>query len=261
VKYIFGIILLLASGATFACEIDTPITGVTECKYQRYTAWISCKDKANLMSWFELGIDNGSEDTSDRSYKIDPNQNLGTCQQTSKKTYVHGYDVGHIAAINHFDESKAAALETNFMTNLLPQALKTNRYGAWRQSEKMTECYRDEGDYPPINVLVGAIYGNDETNDIFKESHGLRRTPDFFWKVVHSTNNNKYDAWVIPNLDSAIAQKLPEYRKSLTEIIFLLRAEGERVYLPVINRITTLQVNSPIRIEMKNNPRCGGRNS
>ena len=108
-----------------ACTRDIPAAGMVECKYQRFTTWISCGQNATVLSFHSLGTDNGSVDTSNRDYKLDTDPALAGCQQSSDDTYASersGYDVGHMSAINHFDDNQDQALETNHMTNLLPQA-------------------------------------------------------------------------------------------------------------------------------------------
>ncbi len=139
-------------------------------------------------------------------------------RQSSRSTYasvLRGYDVGHMSAINHFDDNQAAALETNHMTNLLPQASSFNQRGAWRETEKLVECYRDEVGYAPLWVYQGPIFGDDISNDHFSISHSLPQTPDFYWKVVYSEGKNTYDAWIIPNENEAKAKSvawLPQNR-------------------------------------------------
>lgn len=211
------------------------------------------------MSWFELSIDTGSENTKSRNYKLDLDPALIGCQQISDDTYVQGYDVGHIAAIDHFDESTVKALETNFMTNLLPQASSFNRHGAWRKSERMTECYRDEAGFAPISVYAGPIYGKDTSNDLFSGTHGLNRNPDNYWKVVYSASRNEYDAWVMPNHNDAKSSKLPSYRRTLSALMTVLKDENDPVYKPVIKVIKNIDAKNPSQIEMRNNPRCHSR--
>ena len=71
--------------------------------------------------------------------------NLGvssSCQQLSAKTYKQKgqrYDRSHLVPANHLDYSKAAIRQSNFMTNILPQAASMNR-GAWLLTKEITEC-------------------------------------------------------------------------------------------------------------------------
>ena len=152
----------VAQGAFASCTKDVPTPGMVECTYARFTTWLSCDQRATVMSFHSLGADTGSADTRSRSYKVDDDPALVGCQQSSSNTYasvLRGYDVGHMSAINHFDDNQAAALETNHMTNLLPQASSFNQRGAWRETEKLVECYRDETGFAPLLVYQPYVSG------------------------------------------------------------------------------------------------------
>ena len=88
------------------------------------------------------------------------------------------FDRGHLVPANHLDNSPDAIRQSNFMTNILPQASNMNR-GAWLQTEEIAECYRD---LEPVTVIGGAIWGDNPRTD-FVASHGVA-TPDEFWKVT-----------------------------------------------------------------------------
>ncbi|MDD2863959.1 MAG: DNA/RNA non-specific endonuclease, partial [Methylococcales bacterium] len=88
-------------------------------------------------------------------------------------------DREHLVPANHLDYSANAIKATNNMTNILPQAANMNR-GAWLQTEKIIECYRDIDE---LLVICGVIWGNNPADDYFVQSHGVK-TPDAFWKVV-----------------------------------------------------------------------------
>lgn len=142
------------------------------------------------------------------------------------------------------------------MTNLLPQISSFNRSGAWRETEKLVECYREE-DLAPIEILAGPIFGDDQSNDIFSISHGLPQTPDYYWKVVNSPGKALFDAWIMPNQKTATKSKLPGYRRSIEAIIAAM--QGAEYYRPVIERLKTIQ--SATQIELKNRSFCSSRNS
>jgi len=64
-----------------------------------------------------------------KSFHINTNVS-SSCQQLSAKTYKQKgqrYDRGHLVPANHLDYSKVAIRQSNFMTNILPQAAKMNR--------------------------------------------------------------------------------------------------------------------------------------
>jgi endonuclease G, mitochondrial len=85
------------------------------------------------------------------------------------------YDRGHLVPANHLDYSKVAIRQSNFMTNILPQAANMNR-GAWLLTEEITECYRDIDE---LLIIGGVLWGDNLNDDFFTESHGVK-TPDAF---------------------------------------------------------------------------------
>jgi endonuclease G len=104
------------------------------------------------------------------------------------------YDRGHGVHQNIWDNNKDLMKESNMMSNIVPQASKLNRSGVWRKAEELTECYRDLGQ---VEVWGGVIWGDDESNDHFVESHGVT-TPDYLWKVIKFPDG-EVNAWLMPN--------------------------------------------------------------
>ena len=82
------------------------------------------------------------------------------------------------------------------MTNIVPQLASFNQ-GLWKETENITECYRD---LAPVQVIGGVIY-SDSSNDFFLASHGIQ-SPDFFWKTLittNLTNQTETISWLFPN--------------------------------------------------------------
>ena len=148
-----------------------------------------------------------------KSFHIDPNVS-SSCQQLSAKTYKQKgqrYDRGHLVPANHLDYSKVAIRQSNFMTNILPQAANMNR-GAWLLTEEITECYRDIDE---LLIIGGVLWGDNPNDDFFTESHGVK-TPDAFWKVI--IRNDRAIAWIIPNSGDAKRNRLDEYIVTIQEL-------------------------------------------
>jgi endonuclease G len=148
-----------------------------------------------------------------KSFHIDPNV-PSSCQQLSAKTYKQKgqrYDRGHLVPANHLDYSKVAIRQSNFMTNILPQAANMNR-GAWLLTEEITECYRDIDE---LLVIGGVLWGDNLNDDFFTESHGVK-TPDASWKVI--IRNDRAIAWIIPNIADAKRNRLDEYIVTIQEL-------------------------------------------
>jgi endonuclease G len=136
-------------------------------------------------------------------------------------TYKHAperYDRGHLVPANHLDNSRTAIKQSNYMTNILPQAANMNR-GAWLRTEEIVEYYRDIDE---LLVLGGVIWGDNPADDYFVESHGVK-TPDAFWKLIIRCKD-RVIAWIIPNSAEATGTRLDAY---LVTVEKLERRTGE----------------------------------
>ncbi len=170
---------------------------VLKLDYEGFTVWVDCSKRGAVMFQYTTDKDGGSFKRKS-SFTLDPGV-PAHCQQRSGKTYKHSgvrYDRGHLVPANHFDHSKTAIAQTNFMTNILPQAANMNR-GAWLLTEEIVECYRD---IEPLKVIGGVIWGNDPSDDFWLNSHGVA-TPDAYWKVVIA--GERVIAWIVPNSPDA----------------------------------------------------------
>jgi endonuclease G len=136
------------------------------------------------------------------------------CQQKLSSTYKASgqrYDRGHLVPANHLDFSERAITQSNFMTNILPQAANMNR-GAWLRTEVITECLRDISD---LLVMGGPLWDRKQKDEFFERSHGVK-TPDAFWKVI--IRDKRVIAWIIPNSQSAKSTELDRYLVSVEDI-------------------------------------------
>jgi endonuclease G len=178
--------------------------------YEGFSVWLDCKERAPIKFRYNAQRDAGNEPRKE-NFSFDPAVSRD-CQQLSTKAYGNGYDRGHQVPANHLDYSAVAIKQSNFMTNILPQASSMNR-GAWLLTEEIVECYRD---IEELLVLGGVIWGNNSKDDYFIKSHGVR-TPDAFWKVVIRGKDNVI-AWIVPNSQTATKDQLDRYLVSVAEI-------------------------------------------
>ena len=177
--------------------------------YQGFTLWIDCERKAAVRFYYHLERDVGNVER-DNDFSFDPEMDR-SCQQTSTATYEPrslDFDRGHLVPFNHMDFSHEAAVETNYMVNILPQASTMNRK-AWYQTELISECYRE---YYALDIMGGPFWSSDSR---FLTSHGIS-VPESFWKVIR--RNDDSIAWIIPNVEEATGDNLDQYIVSLEEI-------------------------------------------
>jgi len=181
--------------------------------YEGFTVWLDCQERAPIKFQYNAQRDNGNAKRY-KKFLLDPNV-PSECQQYSADSYGKGYDRGHQVPANHLDFSENAIMQSNYMTNILPQTSQMNR-GAWLLTEEIVECYRDIDE---LLVIGGVIWGNNTQDDIFVNSHGVR-TPDYFWKVVirGKASDERVIAWIVPNSKEATKKNLDLYLTSIAEI-------------------------------------------
>ncbi len=183
--------------------------------YTGFTVWLDCKKRAAVKFRYVAQRDSGRLKRH-KKYHLDPNVPK-ECQQKSFRGYGKGkgYDRGHLVPANHLDHSKTAIVQSNFMTNILPQASKMNQ-GAWLRTEEITECYRDIDE---LLIIGGVIWGNNSEDDYFVKSHGVK-TPDAYWKVIirGTGQDERVLAWIVPNSQVAKRKMLDKYLVSVDEI-------------------------------------------
>lgn len=185
-----GLLLLFLTSAT---------AEILQVNYEGFTVWVDCDRRGPVLFHYVANADSGNF-ARHSDYEIDDDVPT-RCQVTSTETFQSvitepgiSYDVGHQVPANHFDGTAKAISQTNNWTNLLPQTKSMNR-GAWRQTEDIIECIRDE---VPLEVWGGPIWGSNFEDDLFVATHGVQ-TPAAFWKVVIRTDNRNAIAWIVPN--------------------------------------------------------------
>ena len=208
---LFGLLFLIAFAGLTACGGgSTPpqkqisvLTNQLSLDYGGFKLLYDCDLKSAIRFEYKLDQDTGNF-SRPTTFNFDPNLSKNCGQQLTTNSYasvVSGWDRGHLVASNHMDYDAAYLLSANYMTNIVPQLSSFNQ-GLWKETENITECYRD---IAPIQVIGGVIY-SDSSNDFFVSSHGIK-SPDFFWKTLISTDsNNQIEtiSWLFPN-QSAIA--------------------------------------------------------
>lgn len=167
-------------------------------EFDSWTIVYNCNKRG--YEWFHYTTvpDQGSLDRIDRFYY--EGRLPSECRQFSTNSYSLPKDApiryhrGHGVHQNIWDHDAFLMTESNSMANIVPQAADLNSRGVWRYTEKLTECWRDIG---AVEVWGGVVWGSNEANDHFVESHGVV-TPDYLWKVVQFPDG-RVNAWLMPN--------------------------------------------------------------
>lgn len=199
-----GALLLLLTGASGA----TDPSAIWRIDHEGFTIWLDCIEHGAVRFRYNAQRDTGNAPRDDE-YRFDPDA-PPECQPISTDTFhtvdpAPKYDRSHLVPVNHLDYSEEAVRQSFYMSNILPMTTTLNR-SAWYATEQIVECYRDQDE---LLVIGGVVWGDDESNDYFVGSHGIK-TPDKFWKVV-IRGNGKTIAWLIPNNADATRANLDKF--------------------------------------------------
>jgi|GEM_PF-368333 len=200
-------------------------------EYGGFSIWINCNERLAKATYTYIEADKDSYNRSQtKNYYLDNRFNTN-CNQLSSKTYQKTlgdsrklpphkhFDVGHLVNKNHLDYSQRYIDESMVMGNMHPQVrLFNQRKGAWYYTEKLVECLRQ---ISPLHVWAGVIIGNSDADDYFVNSHGVK-TPSYSWKLIHRTDINKIQIFVMPNSHTSIAENIDSYVIGYADFVLML---------------------------------------
>lgn len=195
--------VLLATSLTASAEI-------IDLKYDHWEIKYNCEKRGYESFHYVTVPDSGSLDRYEPFH--DENKLPKRCRQWSVQPYRAPaksntkYHRGHGVHQNLWDHNLELMRDSNSMANVVPQAALLNTRGVWRQTEILTECWREKG---IVEVWGGVIWGEGKANDYFLRSHGVV-TPDALWKIIRFPTG-EVNAWLMPNDNSPTAIKMDTY--------------------------------------------------
>lgn len=197
--------------------------------YGAYVVHYNCKRRGYDYSTFKAIADHGNLPRYEPFHKepLLDDYDCPSQKKTSSYKKTPGnpqYHRGHGVNSNPFDHSEYYMSLTNRMTNIVPHNGVQNASGLWRGLETRVECARDVA---PVRVYLGNIWGDDTSNDLFVETHGVA-TPDYLWRIhVYEKYPNDAFAWVIKNDETTKKKDENSARVSLSKLKSLLADEYE----------------------------------
>jgi len=217
-------------------SIYSHATPLKEVSYDGFTLWLDCSEKLAVLAKYQVTKDTAN--FKKKSYKMGKDED---CRQSSNNTYAsaskklptdmkpnHPYHNGHIVPANHLDYSQKAINDSMHMDNIFPQVGRFNGSGgSWYYTEKLTECLRDGTD---LDVYLGLIMGDNEKNDHFLNSHGVR-TPDFAWKIIHRKDTNTIQTYLMPNTYGSTESNMEEYVVDIEHLLSKLTSSEVKAHL------------------------------
>ena len=198
-----------------------PAPKIFEKKYHGFTLWLDRQRHGAVAFYYELDRDDGSISRSG-GFKIDSSV-PEACQPISATSYrtdtvdpaTGTWDRGHLIPANHMDNNLLSMKDTFFIPNILPQQSDFNQTGgAWFETEKISECYRD---ISRLSIWGGFIWGDDNGNDFFVGTHGID-TPDFWWKLIYRHDTKDFNAWIFPNDRNSRLENIDQFLVTIRDI-------------------------------------------
>ena len=187
--------LLLLITLTITLFADVPLQIQAKCDKvlirQSYTTCYDYKLQSAIYSAYTL--DNKINITMPRLSTFYIDKTVPSAYRASNSLYTGtGYDKGHLFPASHGDWSEQSRIETNLLSNIVPQNPHLNREGAWRDTEVAEE--RLVKQYGTIFVVSGAYY------DGKKLSNGLN-IPQSLYKIIVVPGASKMAVIVYPNAE------------------------------------------------------------
>ncbi len=212
-------------------EVEPRVIGYTGNQividYHRFVTYYDCKRRGFDYATFVAHSDKGTLPRYEPFHK-EPLLEEYDCpsqEKTSSYKKTAGnpqYHRGHGITSNHNDDSEYYMSLTNRMTNVVPHNGVQNSGGLWRHLEKRVECARDVA---PVTVYLGNYWGNDTSNDLFIDTHGVP-TPDYIWRIhVYSKYPNQAFAWLIKNDETTMPEDENGARVSVDKLHQLISQE------------------------------------
>lgn len=186
--------------------------------YGKFVVNYSCEHRGYNFAYFDTEPDGGNNPRYKPFHK--EKRLPASCpSQSSTRSYKKQpghpqYHRGHGVNQNPWDHRPDVQMSTNYMVNIVPQNGRQNASGLWRKLEQRVECARDK---TTVTVVVGNVWGNDVSNDLYKRSHGVT-TPDFLYRIHYYHDWDQAFAWMFPNDDKATLRNEAKYRVTLSEI-------------------------------------------
>ena len=141
------------------------------------------------------------------AFKPDPS--LPTTVQASLQEYSGTpYDRGHMVPFEDIGDEPQAAIESFYLTNIVPQVASQNRQ-IWRSLE--TKARKLATQYGTVYIMTGPIYGT-------KTLVSGTNIPASLWKVVFVPSAKSAYTVIIPNADGLTAADLPKFESVLTRL-------------------------------------------
>lgn len=143
------------------------------------------------------------------AFKADPDLPPGKRAELSD--YSELYDRGHMTPFEDARKNSAAALQTFYLSNMVPQELHLNR-GLWRSLENKTRKWAQASD-AGLYVITGPVFTG--ANKVLGDGVAI---PTYVYKVIIDRTTGQSVGFIVPNAGPAKGTKLQTYRVTVQTV-------------------------------------------
>lgn len=219
-KNILLLLLFFGAGAhgtacdfMFAYGYPVSQVSIVPLCYIAYFTGYSNDKKGPIYSSEYLISENISKDVPRvDAFKPDPNVDRRFSAEVSD---YRGYDKGHMVPFEDTRINSVAALQSFYLSNIVPQNAHFNR-GLWRRLENKVRQWSLESSRG-LYVYTGAIYGNVRVGN-----NGIA-VPTHMFKIILNKDTMSTISFIIPNV---APEKEAELMKYLTTIRYIENISG-----------------------------------
>ncbi len=197
INLFLAIILILCTGTLFAqpnlIDADSTLRNDTVVTYHGFKVCYMRNFKAPLYTCYVATKISVSGIISRSGYGFKADKQLKSHKPADFKQ--KNYDMGHMTPADDMAYSTASMGDCMYTTNIVPQVSNFNR-GTWKSLEKYVKKLAAK--YDSVYVYSGAVYTSDSCKA--KSTDGKVLIPDYMWKFIFVPQQNKYVAFIFPNM-------------------------------------------------------------
>ena len=190
-KIIILIILIVSLFGYDFNDIDVKCDQII--KRTLYTVCYSYKEKGPLFSYYKITYEQVNKKMKRlRTFYVD--KSIPVKYRITNEQYLNsGWDKGHLSPAFENDVNKTTRKEANILSNVVPQQPYLNRYGAWRDVERLVNSMVF---YNDLIIISGAIYNTEE--ELLLDENELN-IPESMYKIILVPKLKKYAIFIFPN--------------------------------------------------------------
>ena len=176
---------------------------------------------------------------------------------------ITGFDRGHLVPDADLQATEADAINSYFMSNMMPQHKSFNR-GVWRVLEAAVRLWADERD--SVHVITGVIFDRDENGERDAEEDAERAPPTrnvavataFYKIIVNEQSDGSLDAiaFTLPHTFTSTAPNVDYITENIVSIDSIETVTGYD-FFPELNDTLEDQLEAMVSPDLWCRRRCG----